>query len=66
MRSYRCYFLDIRSAIAGVEFVEAETDDQALRRAQLLFREKGAQFSGYEVWDCGRRIHRELSTADCR
>lgn len=64
MRPYRCFFLNLRSAIAGVEIVEAETDDEALRRAESLFLEKGAQFSGYEVWDGERRVHRQLRTPD--
>ncbi len=56
MRPYRCYFLNLRSQIDGVEFVEAETDAEALERAEAVFRAKGAHFSGYEVWDCGRRV----------
>lgn len=59
MRWYRCYFLNVQSTIASVEIVEAETDEEALRRAESLFRDKGAQFGGYEVWDCGRRVQRD-------
>ena len=63
MRPYRCYFLNRQSAIAGVELIEAETDDEALRRGEAVYREKGAQFSGFEVWDCGRRIHQRPEAA---
>ena len=56
MRSYRCFFLDLRSGIRAVEIVEAESDSEAAQRAEAVFREKGTQFSDYELWDCGRRI----------
>ena len=57
---YRCYFLNLQSAIAGVEIIEADTDAEAVERAEAVFREKGVGFSGIEVWDRGRRIQREL------
>lgn len=60
MRSYRCYFLNLLSAIAGAEIVEAETDAEAVKRAEAVFREKGVGFSGIEVWDRGRRVQGEL------
>jgi hypothetical protein len=60
MRAYRCYFLNLHSRIEGVEFIEAETDAEALQQAEVVFREKGAGFSGVEVWDGGRHVHREI------
>jgi hypothetical protein len=61
MPSYRCYFLDLHSEIAGVEFIEADTDSDAVERGDVVFREKGTGFSAVEVWDRGRRIERELN-----
>ena len=58
---YRCYFLNLHSAIAAVEIIEAETDTDAVARGDALFRAKGAGFSGVEVWDRGRRIERTVS-----
>jgi len=63
MRSYRCFFLNLRSAVVAVEIVEAENDDDALRLAVSVFREKGDRFTGFEVWDCARRVHRQMSAA---
>jgi hypothetical protein len=62
MRSYRCFFLNLRAAVAAVEIIEAENDDDALRLAMSMFREQG-QFTGFEVWDCARRVHRQMSAA---
>jgi hypothetical protein len=57
---YRCYFLDLRSKIAGVEIIEADTDSDAVERGDVVFRANGAGFSGVEVWDRGRRVERQL------
>jgi hypothetical protein len=59
MSAYRCFFLNLRSAVAAVEIIEAENDDDALRLALSVFREQG-QFAGFEVWDRGRRLHRQM------
>ena len=56
---YRCYFLDLHSKIATVEIVQADTDSDALARADILFRERGAGYTGIEIWDRGRRIDRK-------
>lgn len=58
---YRCYFLDLHAKIAGVEIIEADTDIDAVARGDALFREKGAGFSGIEVWDRLRRVERQWS-----
>jgi hypothetical protein len=60
MRAYRFYFLNLRS-IAGVEILEAESDESALQAAEALFREKGAAFNGFELWELDRRIGRRLT-----
>ena len=61
MPSYRCYFLDLHAKIAGVEIIEADTDSEAIVQGDTVFRDKGAGFSGVEVWDRGRRIERKLN-----
>ena len=58
---YRCYFLDLHSKIAAVEIIQADTDADAVLRADILFRERGAGYTGIEVWDRGRRIERQLA-----
>jgi hypothetical protein len=57
---YRCYFLNMQARIERVELIEADTDSDAVARGDTLFREKGAGFSGVEVWDRGRRVERQL------
>jgi hypothetical protein len=60
MPTYRCYFLNLHSHIERVEIIEADTDSDAVERGDVVFREKGAGFSGVEVWDRGRRVERAL------
>jgi len=62
MPAYRCYFLDLHARIAGVEIIEADTDGEAVARGDAVFREKGAGFSGVEVWDRGRRVERDADS----
>jgi hypothetical protein len=57
---YRCYFLNMQARIERVELIEADTDSDAVARADTLFRERGAGFSDIEVWDRGRRVERQL------
>jgi hypothetical protein len=61
MPTYRCYFLNLHSKIAGVEIIDADTDSEAVAQADTVFRDKGAGFSGVEVWDRGRRVERKLN-----
>lgn len=63
MRFYRCFLLNQVSVIAAVEIIEAEDDDDAVQRAETVFRQKGAAFSGYEVWDCERRVYPRITAA---
>jgi hypothetical protein len=60
MPSYRCCFLNLHAKIAGAEIIQADTDAEAVERAEAVFRKKGAGFSGVEVWDGGRHVHREI------
>jgi hypothetical protein len=42
MRSYRCFFVSSRAALTAVEIIEAESDEEAMGRAEAAFREAGA------------------------
>jgi hypothetical protein len=57
---YRCYFINLQSHIEHVEMIDAPGDVDAMAQADAIFRDKGAGFSGFEVWDRGRRLEREL------
>ncbi len=63
MPSYRCFFLDLHAKIAAVEFLEAQSDAEAVERAEAAFRENGATLSGYELWDGARIVRRELDSS---
>jgi hypothetical protein len=61
MTSYRLFFLNSVSAIAGAAvIVDADTDTAALQDADSLFRNKHARFTGFELWDRGRRVRRHV------
>ncbi len=66
MRSYRCYFLNLRTTIPAVGSIEAETDAEAVKQAEALFRAKGAGFTGMEVWVGGRRVPHELDDSSAQ
>jgi hypothetical protein len=57
---YRCSFLNLRSEIARVEIIEAATDTEAVARGDTLFREQGAGYISFEVWDRGYRVERNV------
>ena len=61
MQSYRCLFLNSQFAIAGVEIIEAETDAEAVERAERVFAEKAARFNGYELWYGAWRVHQHAT-----
>jgi hypothetical protein len=63
MRPYRCFFLNLHATIAAVEFIEAESDAEAVERAEAIFRENSAGLSGYELWDAARIVQRELDSS---
>ena len=56
---YRCYYVNQRSETAGGEIIDADSDSDALNRADTLFGEKGSGFNGVEVWDRWHRIERK-------
>jgi hypothetical protein len=59
MQSYRFYLLNLASKITSAAIIlTAETDAAALLGAEAVFRDDGAQSSGFELWDRNRRIHR--------
>jgi hypothetical protein len=60
---YRCFFLNLRSTIVSVEIVEAENDTDALRLSAMAFDEQGHQFTGFEVWEGSRLVHRQTKAA---
>jgi hypothetical protein len=61
MPTYRCYFLDLHSKIASVEFIDADTDAEAVALGDTAFRERGGGFAGVEIWERGRRVERKLN-----
>ena len=61
MSQYRCYLMSAEK-IQAVEVIDAATDARAVREAERVFREKPAgRFSGFEVWELGRNVHRSPS-----
>jgi hypothetical protein len=63
MSSYRCFFLNLHATIAAVEFIEAQSDAEAVALAEAAFRENEAGLSGYELWDGARIVQRELDSS---
>ena len=57
MSQYRCYLMSAEK-IQAVEIIDAATDAHAVQEAERVFREKATgRFSGFEVWELGRRVH---------
>ena len=61
MHTYRCYLLNARSHIAGVEVIECSDDCIARRRAKQILAARPT-FSGVEIWEGGRRVHVQMSS----
>jgi hypothetical protein len=55
--SYRCYLTN-NGKIETVETLDVATDEQAVREAEKVFRDREQQYSGFEVWQRARFIHR--------
>ncbi len=55
--SYRCYLTN-NGKIETVEALDVATDEQAVREAEQVFRGRSEQFSGFEVWQLARFVHR--------
>jgi hypothetical protein len=53
----RCYFM-LDGHIAGVEILTVASDDDAIKQAEALFRERSQQFAGFEIWDRSRPVYR--------
>jgi len=54
LTSYRIYRLDGAGKIINAEWIDADSDVEALRRAEV--RAQGARF---ELWERNRRVRRE-------
>jgi hypothetical protein len=47
--------------IGAVELVTDASNEAAIKEAETLFEErKKSGFTGFEVWDCARFVHRHL------
>ncbi len=55
---YRMFLLDGRGHILAREEYEASDDDDAIAKARVLFAAR-AHYSGFEVWQLSRVVHRE-------
>jgi hypothetical protein len=54
----RCYFMR-RGHIGAVEVVTDASDEAAIKQSETLFEQrKKDDFTGFEVWDCARFVHR--------
>ncbi|MGH6968865.1 MAG: hypothetical protein ACREEL_07425 [Stellaceae bacterium] len=53
----RCYFLR-DGHIGAVEMLTDESDAAAIAQAAALFDARQDKFSGFEVWDHARFVHR--------
>ena len=62
MPVYRCYFLDGKNRIQGVEVLDATDDSQALEIARRLFEQAAAP--GFEVWERARPVVQHPARAD--
>ena len=58
MRGYRCYYVDAKDHITGVEQVAAEDDGAAIQSARGLLRAKQFVGVGVELWEGKRRVWR--------
>ncbi len=57
MALYRCFFKNERGSVAGIEEIEAESDDHAKAQSLDLLKAKDG-FHGIELWLVERLIHR--------
>ena len=56
MRGYRCYYVDAKDHITGVEQVAAEDDGAAIQSARRFLRAKQFVGVGVELWEGKRRV----------
>jgi hypothetical protein len=55
MRDYRCYHIDARGHIVGVEVFEVPSDSDACDRARLIVM--NLQWSAHELWQLSRKVN---------
>jgi hypothetical protein len=55
MPRYRCCFLDENDQVVRTEELQSCDDSDAHREAMTLFAKIG-RFSGYELWQDGRKV----------
>jgi len=63
MRSYRCFYLTADDTIAAADYIESETDAEALEQAESVFHANEAGLSSYELWDGARIVRHELESS---
>jgi hypothetical protein len=56
MPKYQCHFLDENESVVRIENLGSCCDDRDAHREARLLLAKVGHFSGYELWDDGRRI----------
>ena len=57
MPDYRCYLMNL-GRIRAVELLVAATDDEAIKKAETVFSDRAREYTGFEVWQLERFIHR--------
>jgi hypothetical protein len=55
MARYLCMFLNHADEVYGSDFMDAENDDEAIARAQSIYRNNIGK--GFELWRDDRLIH---------
>ena len=58
----RCYFMR-EGHIGAVEMVTDASDEAAVAEAKSLFAKRKDAFSGFEIWDRARFVHRHPAPA---
>ena len=57
MQDYRCYFMN-EGHIGLVEPISAFDDTQAIEHAKAAYEPKKVYYTGFELWDRDRMVHR--------
>jgi hypothetical protein len=59
MPAYRCYYINDRDRIVGMDAYVAGDDGEAIEQAKRLLADRAdSLYSGCEVWDGSRRVWR--------
>ena len=56
MPKYQCHFLDESKSVVRVESLGSCDDDSDAHREAMILLAKVGRFSGYELWDDGRKV----------